>query len=734
MDGRDERADTPAVTAEEMGRKQREISVSEFFAKNRHLLGFDNPRKALLTAVKEAVDNSLDACEEARILPDVEVEVKPAPQQAGKPLKDVTRFIVRVRDNGPGIVPKQIPRIFGKLLYGSKFHRLRQSRGQQGIGISAAGMYGLITTGKPVQILSRTSPHARADWCELQIDTRKNEPVVIRDDKVAWDHPRGTEVAIEMEARFQRGRTSVDEYLEQCAIANPHASFRYIAPDGVVANYPRGTDKLPAAPREIRPHPHGVELGVLLKMLKDSRHRTLTAFLTLEFSRVSSRVAQEICEKAKVSPRASTTRIAHGEAETLHRAIAETKIMAPATDCLAPIGEPAILSGLHKQIRADLYTAVTRPPAVYRGNPFQIEAGLAYGLGHAAAAPEAGAEGEGDADPEVGLARLVRFANRVPLLYQQSACATYKAVVETNWRNYGVPQGRGALPQGPIVIFLHMASAWVPFTSESKEAIADYDEIRKEIRLALNECGRRLKLFVRRRERAQLEMRRRNIFALYIEEVAAAVRDLKGRGVDEDDLKARLNAIARKITGGEKTDDVLKKREEAELAELPNTLIVGANAEPGGPGGSAAGTGAPTGEADSAAPGHKVVGDPPEGTPPGKPPGARERGRASDRGSGGARPRRARSGGARPERPLAGRGRARASLALAPEGGVALADEPPPAAPEAPTRFVPVPAEVQVEPVAEIPAADSAPPPPPRPKGRPAAPSDDEIQGLLFGD
>ena len=221
--------------------------------------------------------------------------------------------------------------------------------------------------------------------------------------------------------------------------------------------------------------------------------------------------------------------------------------MAPPSNSISPIGEKAILHGLYKQIKGEFYTAVTRPPAVYRGNPFVIEAGLAYGRapGPAAAAPErAGptplAEGE-QQDDDGELARVIRYANRVPLLYQQSACATFKAVLDTAWRNYGVSQSRGALPAGPMVVFVHMASVWVPFTSESKEAIADYDEIRKEIKLALQECGRRLGVFLRRRERAQSEFRRRNIFELYIEEVVEACAPPEGRpGLPKDKLRSQL--------------------------------------------------------------------------------------------------------------------------------------------------------------------------------------------------
>ena len=567
------------MTAVEMGARQREISVSEFFTKNRHLLGFDNPRKALLTCVKEAVDNALDACEEAGILPDILVKLEAVADGATVPaVSQATRFRITVGDNGPGIVKQQIPRIFAKLLYGSKFHRLRMSRGQQGIGISAAGMYGQLTTGKPVKIISRTNPRSAAHYFEVQIDTKKNEPRILENKQMEWGQARGTQVTIEVEGRYQKGRASVDEYLEQTIIANPHVHLVYTTPEGETKTYPRTYKELPPSPREIKPHPYGIEFGMFLKMLHDTKSHTLSGFLASDFCRVSSALAAEMCKTAKLSPHARP-RDVHGHvAEMLYKTIQTTKIMAPPTNCLAPIGEQAILSGLYKQIKGEFYTAVTRPPTVYRGNPFVIEAGLAYGKRpeETAAAQKPVeqplAEGEERTDDDE-LARVIRYANRVPLLYQQSACATFKAVLDTTWRNYGITQSRGALPAGPMVIFVHMASVWVPFTSESKEAIADYDEIRKDITLALRECGRRLGLFLRRRERAQGEFRRRNIFELYIEEVAEACNRLKGGKLRTEKLKAQLQKIANSRTGGMKTDEALGKTGGGPEG-LPHSIIV----------------------------------------------------------------------------------------------------------------------------------------------------------------
>src|SRR2546428_10429572 len=346
------------VSAAELGARQREISVSEFFTKNRHLLGFDNPRKALLTCVKEAVDNALDACEEAGILPEVVVKLEVASNgDAAQSPSQANRFRITVIDYGPGIVRQQIPRIFAKLLYGSKFHRLRMSRGQQGIGISAAGMYAQLTTGKPVQIISRTGAKTPAHYFEVQIDTKKNEPRILEKKQNAWESPRGTPAAMEIEGRYQKGRASVDEYLEQIAIANPHVQLVYHTPESEVRKFPRTIQVLPPQPKEIKPHPYGIEFGVLLRMLHDTKSHSLAGFLSADFSRVSPAVAQEICKTAKLSADARPRNV-HGEdAEALYKAIQTTKIMAPPSNCISPIGEKAMPHGLFKQIQGDLYTA-----------------------------------------------------------------------------------------------------------------------------------------------------------------------------------------------------------------------------------------------------------------------------------------------------------------------------------------------------------------------------------------
>jgi DNA topoisomerase VI subunit B len=506
-----------AATAESMAARQRDISVSEFFAKNRHLLGFDNPRKALLTTVKEAVDNALDACEEAQLLPDLLIQIKEISE---------SRFTIRVRDNGPGIVKQQVPNIFARLLYGSKFHSLKMSRGQQGIGISAAGMYGLLTTGSPVQIISRTSPKKPAYHCHVQIDTSKNRPEVVLDEDCEFELPTGTSVLIMLEGRYQKGRQSVDEYLAQTAVANPHATIIYEAPDGNRFEYLRQSKEIPFLPTEIKPHPYGVELGLLFKMARDSSAKRVGDFLRDEFSRVSPRIADDICTKAKLPRSLAPSKMTLQQAEALHKAINETKIMAPSSDCIHPIGAKQLESGLRRVVEAEFYASCTRSPSVYRGNPFLIEAAIAYGSAKTESEDEENMAPKADDASKDQMMTLMRVANRVPLLYQQSACAMYKSVMETNWRNYGLQQSRGALPSGPVVLMLNMASVWVPFTSESKEAIAHYPEIVKEMKLAIQECGRKLGMHLRRQKRIKQELMKRGYIETYLPHIGEALRDI----------------------------------------------------------------------------------------------------------------------------------------------------------------------------------------------------------------
>ena len=491
-------------SAEELAKKQREISIAEFFEKNRHLLGFDNPRRALLTAVKEAVDNALDATEEARILPEITVELLQLSE---------TRFRMIVEDNGPGIIKKQMPNIFARLLYGSKFHKLAATRGQQGIGISATVLYGQLTTGKPATIISKTAANKKATLMKLKIDTQTNLPQILEEQETEWEgKEHGTKIEVDLDGSYIKGRQSVDEYLKETAIVNPHCTIIYVTPEAQQIIFARSTDELPPEPKEIKPHPYGVELGRLIKMLEITQTKTLQQFLTEEFVRVGPNTAKEICENSALLPRTKPEQVSREMAEKLYQGIQKTKIIAPPTYCISPIGAEELEKGLRKEINAEFYCSTTRPAAVYRGNPFVIEAALAYG-------------GEQDAESSV---RIMRFANRVPLLYQQGACAIANAIQNTSWKNYGLQQSRNSLPTGACSIVVHMTSVWVPFTSESKEALAHYEEIIKEIKLALQECGRKLASFVNKKRRIGDEAKKRGYIQKYIPHVADALKEIVG--------------------------------------------------------------------------------------------------------------------------------------------------------------------------------------------------------------
>jgi DNA topoisomerase-6 subunit B len=511
--------------AHELAKSQREISIAEFFEKNRHLLGFDNKRKALMTTVKEAVDNGLDACEEADILPEIIVEIIELGNE---------RFRVVIEDNGPGIVKAQIPKIFAKLLYGSKFHKLKMQRGQQGIGISAAVMYAQLTTGKPAKILSKIHPDEPAHYYELKIDTQTNQPKILVDETRPWNKESGTRVEIELEASYLKGNQSVDEYLKQTAIINPHVTIIYQPPKGEQIMLVRATEQKPKQAQEIKPHPYGVELGMLQKMLEHTQTKNVKQFLREDFSRVGDKTAEEILENSGILNNAKPAQMSREMTEKLMEGIKKTKIMMPPTECIVPIGAELLEKGLKKEVNAEFYTSVSRSPEVYRGNPFLIEVSLAYG-------GAIGAEGS---------ITMMRFANRVPLLYQQGACAFTESVTNTNWKAYGLQQSGSNMPQGSVVIVIHIASVWVPFTSEAKEAIAHYPEIIKEVKLALQEVGRELARYVNKKKRVKDEMKKRSYIEIYIPHISEALKEILAlKDSEEAELKKKLEELLEKTRG-----------------------------------------------------------------------------------------------------------------------------------------------------------------------------------------
>jgi len=509
--------------------KQKQIAISEFFEKNKHFLGFDSLQRAIITAVKESVDNSLDACEEVRILPDIRIEVK---RLGGNRVELITQ------DNGPGIPRDSIEHVFGKFLLGSRFHAIRQTRGQQGIGITGVVMYSQLTTGAKTRVVSKVKDDATAVFVDLGIDTRKNKAIKSGEIRDTWiDNVTGEEVEhglrIEtvMNAKYQRGRQSVYQYLRMTSIVNPHATITLTVQDkdGDIieeGHWERTTDRLPRVVKEIKPHPHGIHLGTLQRMLREAEERKMTSFLRHNFSGISMRAAREILEKAGLDESRQPRRIRAEEAQLIADSFQKVKVLNPPTDCLSPIEDLLIKKGLSKAIDSRFASTATREPQVTQGNPFQVEVGLVFG-------------GDLNSDSPI---EILRFANRVPLMYQQGGCLLTKALESVDWKRYGLeqPGGRG-IPKGPAAVLIHLASTNVQFTSEAKEAVAANEEVLEEIRRALLEVGRGLKNHLKKSSQRKKAQEKFELINVILPEISKKSSQLLDR--EEPDLAPVITRI-----------------------------------------------------------------------------------------------------------------------------------------------------------------------------------------------
>ena len=517
------------VDARDISSKQKQIAVSEFFEKNKHFLGFDSLQRSLITAVKEAVDNSLDACEEARILPEIKVEIN-------RLKSDDIELISQ--DNGPGIPRDAIENVFGKFLLGSRFHAIRQTRGQQGIGITGVVMYSQLTTGAKTRVISKIKNDSSAVFVELGLDTRKNKAIKSKERREVWiDENTGEEVihglkiATIMKAKYQRGKQSVFQYLRMTSIVNPHATISLTVKDrdGEIieeAKWIRTSERLPRVVEEIKPHPHGIQLGTLQRMLRESEEKRMTSFLRHNFSGVSMRAAKELLSSSEIEEVRNPKRISSEDAKKLVDAFQKVKLLPPPTDCLSPIDDLLIKKGLSKAIDSRFASTVTRLPTVSQGNPFQIEVGLVFG---------------GDLSAE-GPIEVLRFANRVPLMYQQGGCALTKAIESINWKQYGLdhPGGKG-LPKGAAAVLIHLASTNVQFTSEAKEAVSDNEEVSAEIRKGLLEVGRGLKNHLKKNTQRKKAREKFELVNVILPEIAKKTSKILGR--EEPDLAPVITQI-----------------------------------------------------------------------------------------------------------------------------------------------------------------------------------------------
>lgn len=528
--------------AEELFKEFREVSITEFFRKNKAHLGYSGKLRSLTTIVHEIVTNSLDACEEAGILPEIEIEIR----QLGD---EHYRFFAR--DNGPGIPIKHISDVFGKMLAGTKFHRNVQLRGQQGIGVAGVTLFSQITTGKPIKIRTSTG-NGKVNDIQLMIDISKNKADIIEQSEYS-EYWRGTELEGELKGvKFNLSERGPFEYLRRSAIANPHAKITFIDPEGRKTVFERSSEKVPKTPKEIKPHPKGIEVDDILGMAKETKARRANSFLVSEFSRVSNAKVKEIQEMVNFDLKKNPRRLTWAECEELVRAIDKVKFLAPPTDGLQPIDEEHIREAVLNILDPEFEVVLTRSPKVHSGGiPFQIEVAIAYG-GHAGRNIGDGTRAE-----------IMRFANRAPLLFDAGGCAITKAVNDIDWKRYGIKD----FENSPVTVFINLISTYVPYISAGKQSIAHEREIVKEIKFALMDVGRKFQMFHSKKRKAIEKEARRQLLLKYSTELALGLARLTGKD-DRKILKELTALIEEKLKLDAELELLEEEGEEAE-EEIP---------------------------------------------------------------------------------------------------------------------------------------------------------------------
>lgn len=534
--------------------KYRESNIAEFFRRNLHMLGYSGPVRNMTTIVHEFVTNGLDACEESKVVPDIVVEVKPVGER---------HYIISVQDNGTGIPESYIPKLLGKMLAGTKFHRYIQSRGQQGIGAVGAIMFSHMTGGKPIKIVTSTG-NGEIFTAVMDIDIKKNEPHIydVTKSKGVW---HGTKIIGEYkDVVYNKGEQGVYEYIRRTAMANPHAKLTLVEPDGNKVTFDRTVSKPPAQPKEMLPHPLGIVADDLRIMSAVSSARSLRSFLESSFSRMSSGKAKEIEKIAKgVDFSMDPKELSHQQAEQVVQAFQQVKFIAPATEGLVPIGEEQTEKSMREILQPEFFSVVTRPPSVYKGGiPFQVEVGLAFGGGAGKKGAQSQSESEkkkGDPSESLGTkAELMRFSNRVPLLFDAGGCAITQAVKTVDWKRYDISN----FEESPITVVVNVISSHIPYTSAGKQAIADDDDIMKELRFALMDAGRKLRLHLAGIRRDRMKAERKAIFERYIPEIATALATLTGE--KQSEIRGRLEKMLKERV------KVLEAEVEVELEQVPN--------------------------------------------------------------------------------------------------------------------------------------------------------------------
>lgn len=480
-----------------------EISAADFFYRNRDIAGFTNPSRAIFVAIRELVENSLDAAESHRLVPDIYVRLS----YEGEASKDTQIYKLRVEDNGIGVPPRHIPSAFGQILFGSKF-KLKQQRGTFGLGGKMAILYGQITTHQPASIVSSTGI-SKTYMYKLMIDIQRNRPLIL-DRKVLINKEmwRGTIVEFTLEGDYFRAMPKILDYFKQTAMVNPYANLTFVDPKGRLYKFIRVTKDMPTAPKETKPHPYGVDVELLQRLIQITPYKNMLDFLRNHFHRVGHITAKKFLEYSNLSPSKNPKRLDHEEiVRLMHMLKKFPDFLPPDASCLSPLGEELLRTGILKELNPEFVSVHQRKPATYAGHPFIVETGIAYG-------------GE---IPARGNFMVYRFANRIPLLYDEANDVSLRVIQAMNWRRYRVT------PEMPVAIFVHICSTKVPYKTVGKEFIADRPEVRREIANGLREVARQIQLFLSKREHVDKERKRLGVFSKYLPRIAEFSTQLAGK-------------------------------------------------------------------------------------------------------------------------------------------------------------------------------------------------------------
>ncbi len=516
------------VLAKEIFKEFKEHSVSEFFRKNAAMLGYTGKIRSLTTVVHEGVTNAIDAAEDAGILPSVFVAIK-------SPSEDNNHYKIVIEDNASGIPDDFVPRVFGRMLAGTKLHRNVQNRGQQGIGISGGVMFAQATSGQPTKVISSTENGDNISYNEVMVDVNKNEGEIVEHKEMDGDW-RGTRIEFEVkDVLYQRSRYGPYNYLRMTAIANPHVKITFEEPDGCLTVFERASEEVPERPEPIPPHPAGMRADGLLDLSKNTRSQSIGTFLVNDLSRFSRNKLKDLEEKVDIDFDKDPSTLDWDAAEKIVSAFRDMDFMAPPTKGLSPIGEEKIESGLNQILNPDFACAVTRSPEVYRGGiPFIVETGLAYG----------GNAGDDSGSGDKGL-EIIRFANRAPLIFNQGGCALTNAAQDVDWKRYEVDPD-----SAPVTLFINIVSSHVPYTSAGKQSVAEEPEVYEEVRQAVMGSARKLRRFLRKKIKKRERRQRANLFEEYLPIIAQKAATLVGTD-EPPEVEPLVEDIAGIEDGGE---------------------------------------------------------------------------------------------------------------------------------------------------------------------------------------